>query len=83
MECLLIRCNRAFRTNVDRAYRIRLLEEENVELQTEVLTVRHEKAIVSEELRRERAKTERIKNNVSRRFILLRKTLLNLPTFRL
>lgn len=53
------------RTNADRAMRIRCLEDENTHLQMEIINIRHEKSIVVEELRREKERANKIRNNVS------------------
>jgi hypothetical protein len=55
----------AYRNNAERSLRIRSLEEENTFLQMEILNVRHEKSIVVEELRREKERSSRIRDNVS------------------
>lgn len=45
--------------------RIRCLEDENTHLQMEIINIRHEKSIVVEELRREKERANKIRNNVS------------------
>ena len=55
------------RSNAERALRIRSLEDENTFLQMEILNVRHEKSIVAEELKREKQRSGKIRDNVSRK----------------
>jgi hypothetical protein len=45
--------------------RIRCLEDENTHLQMEIINIRHEKSIVVEELRREKERANKIRDNVS------------------
>jgi hypothetical protein len=59
------------RSNAERALRIRSLEDENTFLQMEILNVRHEKSIVAEALKREKQRSGKIRDNVSRRSTLL------------
>jgi len=40
-------------------------------LQMEILNVRHEKSIVAEELKREKQRSGKIRDNVSKRFVSL------------
>ena len=54
------------RTNAERAFRIRALEDENTALQIEVLNIRQEKAEVADQLRKEKERLDRFKENVRR-----------------